>query len=914
MSRGLSRREFLRQSALAAGSTGLFGNRRGQAAGAGAHVTLVVPSDDRVAAAPQARWALEELRLALGRRGLAVTDVPFAGALPRSGQVVVVANSDGPAASAIFEAAGVRPIPEAEALALVGGERQGSPFLLASGHDARGLMYAVLELADRVEHAEDPLRALEQTGPIVERPFNPIRAIGRPFVSDVEDMPWFRDRAFWPSYFGMLARHRFNRFHLALGFGYDTLRWVTDAYLLFPYPFLVGVPGYDVRAAGLPDAERDRNLDMLRFISREAVAHGLDFQLGIWTHGYVWDESPDASFTIAGLTPAIQAAYCRDALTEVLRACPDITGVTVRTHYESGVREGNYAFWKTIFDGVPRAGRTIEIELHTKGLDRRLIDAALATGMPVRLSAKYWAEHIGLPYHQTAIRALELPRTDPGLDPFSALSFGARQHTRYGYADFLEDDRPYGMMFRVFPGTHKFLLWGDPVTAAAHARAFRFCGSQGAEWLEPLAFKGRRGSGIAGGRCAYIDADANPVPDWEKYRYTYAVWGRLLYNPDCDPEVWRRVLRARFGRRARPLESALGAATRILPLVSTAHTPSAAQDTFSPEFYANQSIVQPPAPAPYGDTPSAKVFANVSPLDPEIFSSIDEYVGSLLASDRRGKYSPIEVARWLDALADEAGAGLAGAAPPRDRGSRDELERALVDVRIQTGIGRFFAAKFRSAALYAVFEKAGSRRALGEALRMYRQARGHWAALAREASRVYRPDITFGPLPHQRGHWIDRLAAIDADIDAMDRAAASAPASPPEAAAVAAAIEEILGQPARIAPACRHVPPGAFARGAALEVSLAVQGSPMPASVTLRYRHVNQAERYRQVEMAVSSNTFRAEIPAAYTDSPYPMQYYFEGRSAGGGAWLHPGLGPDLTTVPYYVVRQAAPRAVPRRS
>ena len=32
------------------------------------------------------------------------------------------------------------------------------------------------------------------------------------------------------------------------------------------------------------------------------------------------------------------------------------------------------------------------------------MDGTLSTGMPVRLSAKYWAEHMGLPYHQTATR------------------------------------------------------------------------------------------------------------------------------------------------------------------------------------------------------------------------------------------------------------------------------------------------------------------------------------------------------------------------------------------------------------------------------------------------------------------------------------------------------------------------------
>ena len=76
----------------------------------------------------------------------------------------------------------------------------------------------------------------------------------RLFASDIEDKPWYNDREMWPRYLTMLATQRFNRFNLSLGLGYDFLRRVTDAYFLFPYPFLLSVPGYNVRAAGLPDA------------------------------------------------------------------------------------------------------------------------------------------------------------------------------------------------------------------------------------------------------------------------------------------------------------------------------------------------------------------------------------------------------------------------------------------------------------------------------------------------------------------------------------------------------------------------------------------------------------------------------------------------------------------------------------
>ena len=931
-----TRRDFLGMTALAVGAAGVPRLAR---AAAGTSVALVVAPGDALAHSAPVRWALSELQVALVKRGIEVKRVSSLADARPSNACVAACGSTSTIARAVLGRAGVAGPASPESLALVPGSNDGAPVLLASGHDARGLMYAVLELADRVTHEPEPLRALAQPGPIVETPFNAVRAIGRPFVSDVEDKPWYDDRSFWPAYFGMLARERVNRFHLLFGMGFDTLRWVKDAYLLFAYPFLVSVPGYDVKALNLPDAERDHNLEMLRYISHEAVAHGLDFQLGLWTHGHTWTDSDDTNYTISGLTPANQGAYCRDALAMVLRACPDITGVTLRTHYESGVKEGSYAFWKTIFDGVPKAGRTLEIELHAKGLDQRMIDGALATGMPVRVSPKYWAEHTGLPYHQADIRGLEKPHEEAGLDAFSALSFGSRNHTRYGYADFMREDRPYGVFFRVFPGTHKFLLWGDPLTAAAHARAFRFCGSDGAELFEPLSFKGRRGSGIAGGRCAYADASLTPARDWEKFLYTYRLWGRLLYNPDTPPGVWRRLLRTQYGEDTPVIEDALATATRILPLVTTAHLPSAAQDTYSPEFYTNQSIVDPKAASPYGDTPEPKDAGHVSPLDPALFSSLDEHVSHLLAGTNDAKFSPMDVARWLEDLSATTIArlgGPAGAAERVTRGSVD-VRRATIDIVAQAEMGRFFASKLRAGALFLVYQKVGDRNALEQAIRLYRQAREEWARMAESLRTVYVADITFGPLPHQRGHWADRVAAMDADIAAMEKlqqTSAAAAAARPEAAR--SAVERILARPRRTPIDGRHEPPATFVPGAPLEVSFEVRPASTPATVVLCYRHVNQAERYERSPMQIDNGAFRAAIPAAYTRSAYPLQYYFEvtwdaqaearalrpGAGAGPSgtdsradsrtlpaaatmtAGLFPGFNPELTNQPYYVVRR----------
>jgi hypothetical protein len=585
--------------------------------------------------------------------------------------------------------------------------------------------------------------------------------------------------------------------------------------------------------------------------------------------------------------------------------------VTIRTHGESGVPEGSYSFWATVFDGVKQSGRKVEIDLHTKGLDQKMIDGALATGMPVRLSPKYWAEHMGLPYQQTAIRELELPHERANHDTFFALSGGSRSFTRYGYADFLREDRRYKVMYRIWPGTHRFLLWGDPGSTAAHARAFVFCGTNGVELYEPLSFKGRRGSGLPGGRCAYADSSLNPHWDWQKYSYTYRVWGRLLYNPETDPAVWRRHLRKQFQTSAPAVEAALASATRIVPLVTASHLPSAANDAFNPEFYVNQSMLNP-SEHPYGDTPAPKVFGNVSPLDPQLFSRISDFAAELLKEQRTGKYSPVEVAQWLEDLAETASAQLAKAQAQTAGKPSPEFRRTVLDLKLQIGLGGFFAAKLRSGTLYAIHDQSGDRAALEESLKAYRRAREIWSGLAEEAKGVYVPDITYGPNSYQRGHWLDRLPAIDADVAEMAKRLESVQNAPQQTALVRSAIQQALGRPQRYSVACRHTPPTKFTPGEPLQLTLSIEQSTQPISARLYYRHVNQSERYESFEIQPQGREYRTAIPGNYTGPDYPLQYYFELREGSAKAWLYPGFTPDLANQPYFVVRPTPGPAAPR--
>ena len=843
-------------------------------------VSLVCDDADPLTGALPVRLAAQALEEVLTAAGKTVRHRRTVAEVP-AGEFCLVAMG-------ASMATGLVALPEApEALALLGASLSGRPAILAVGTDARGLAYALRELADRLRHGEGILK------PVVERPANPVRSVMRQFTCETYDKPWFNDRAMWPRYLSMLASQRFNRLHLAFGLGYDQLKNVADSYFLFLYPFLLAVSGYDVRATNLPDAERDANLAMLRFIGEQTVAAGLDFQLGIWMHGYQWQDSPRARNGIEGLTPQTHAAYCRDALTALLAAVPTISSVALRIHGESGVAEGSYDFWKTVFDGVARAGRRVEIDLHAKGTDAQMIANAVATGQPVNLSPKFSAEHQGLPYHQAAIRELELPvegRVGRGL---MTLSEGARVFTRYGYADLMRDDRAYTVRHRVFCGTQRLLASGSPVHAAAYGRAFGFCGSTGGDLMEPLTYRGRRGSASADRRSGYADARLESRWDWEKYADWYRCWGRALYDPQADAAVYRRG----FGpdTKSLALRDALDPASRILPLITTAHLPSAACDAYWPEIYWNQPLAAEPAPNPYGDTPSPKTFAHASPLDPQLFLSVDACAAELLGA-RSGRYSPLDVAHWLDDFATRAEQGLARAGKPA---SIDDY-RLAVDVEIQSRLGRFFAAKFRSGVLYALHARTSDRRALTEALRFYRQARAQWQAIVDRAAGVYGGDLSMTDRFSGRGTWRDRLPLIDADIAALEQALASR--SVVANSSAAAAVAEVLRGGPRRNLACTHTPPRGFRAGEA--VALAITPARKPAMAQLFYRHVDQSQRYERIEMAAQGTVFVASIPAAYTISPFPLQYYFALLETPGQASLHPGFNADLSNQPYFVLRR----------
>lgn len=768
--------------------------------------------------------------------------------------------------------------------------------------DARGYVYALTELTDRVRHAEggDPFAG---PFPLVEQPSARIRSIARLFCSEEEDKGWFHDRQGWRDYLTMLVTNRFNRFALTLGMGYNYPyhnAWIRDVYFYFPYPFLFDLDGYGITVRELPNEERAQNLETLKFIARETARRGMDFQLALWTQRYDFDDVPNANYTVDGVTAENLAPYCRDAITRLLDEVPEITGLTFRVHVEGGIAEGDYAFWQQAFAGIKAAGRPVEIDMHGKGLDDTTLDLARKTGMPLTASPKYMAEHMGLAYHQSSIRNKEYP-PEQARSEREQLSEGSRKFLRYSYGDLLKKNKDYAVLHRIWAGTQRVLLWGDPALAAGYGRLSMFAGSDGVEWCEPLSFKGRMGLGVPGQRFNYQKQSLVPKRDWEKYLYQYRVWGRGLYNPDGPRDGWMRHLRATAGDAADACEAGLAAASRVLPLVTLAHGPSASNNHYWPEIYTNLGLIDGSGRLAYGfDMEGPVRFGNAPSFDSELFATAREWVETLLTGTQEHRYTPFDVADWLINIVETCEAALAQVELCADY-LRPETQRIAIDVEICAGIARFFAERFRAAVWAELFIATNATRLIETVLDHARRAVMAWNRIADRSRDTYHNDLTYGPQSWLRGSWQARQAEMQAeihDLEALRSAGRTESlALSPEGKRAVVALKE--RRPVRQIDGV--VAPGSFIRGQPL--TLRYDG-PADAAPVLRYRVVDQSQRWQALRMESDGNSHVATIPSAYLETPYHLQF-FVSLTANGEQRLCPGLDADLSNQPYFLVRQA---------
>ena len=103
-----------------------------------------------------------------------------------------------------------------------------------------------------------------------------------------------------------------------------------------------------------------------------------------------------------------------------------------------------------------------------------------------------------------------------------------------------------------------------------------------------------------------------------------------------------------------------------------------------------------------------------------------------------------------------------------------------------------------------------------------------------------------------RGHWLDRLPAIDQDIERMEQSRRRPGAPQGDPAALKRALQAALATPVRPSVPCQHTPPAVFRPGEAVGVELGigkVEDRERPTGIRLHFRHVNQGETFQVEDM-----------------------------------------------------------------
>ena len=119
-------------------------------------IAIVLDESDALTTQPPVQWAAEQLRDALTARDLPAQIYQSLDEAPTGLECVLLAGHASPRARQILAGAKISLQDVPEALALARGKIGNRSVLLAAGSDARGLVYALLELADRVNFSADP--------------------------------------------------------------------------------------------------------------------------------------------------------------------------------------------------------------------------------------------------------------------------------------------------------------------------------------------------------------------------------------------------------------------------------------------------------------------------------------------------------------------------------------------------------------------------------------------------------------------------------------------------------------------------------------------------------------------------------------------------------------------------------------
>jgi hypothetical protein len=798
----------------------------------------------------------------------------------RGSTLISTGLAEGEGSAANLLKAGNRTVPKvAEALTVWKTSWQKKPVLVAGGFDDRGVMYALLDIAERIGWSTSKRAVLSEVKEITEQPALADREIT---IYTMNRNYWesrFYDNAYWARYLDELAKNRYNKIELV--FGYEN-----GGFLAPCYPYFFDVEGFsDVKMTALTQEQQQKNLAAMNNLIQMAHDRGIGFSVGIWQHIYRGDnhgfglpgvvdaQGKPLHSIVTGLTNDNIRPYNKAGLTKFLKLVPNLDGILFHINNESGLKQSELlAFGMDFFKTMKEVSPHLPINVHAKGLTDSLIHGAVGLGLNIRVEQKYWMEQMGLPFHPTHVnRENQFDR-------------------RHQYADMLRYPKEYGMFWKLWTGgTSRVLLWGDPGYVRRFAGTTHIYDGVGLGVNEPLATK-------MGGQ----PHDTKPFDlltpayryydyEFERYWHFLQLYGRIGYNPNTPSDVWDKQFEQRFGKKAAPfIQSALGQASWVLPRIVASCYPYINFPT-TRGWAERQRLFDLPE------------YAMAEGSDIQQFASFDEEARLLIEGGETPRMLPSLTSRWFEETSAKINQQIAEAEKASGNTRSKEFISTITDLKILSNLALYHARRIPAAVSYCLFLRTQDVVALDAAIAYERKAVDAWKQIVAAAGDVYTNDMMMGVRDRDlSGHWKDELVPMQKSLDtlASKRKNFQAKGAIKKAPLYRAATVTSYGKQFSIS----HQPIMSAPVGQPITLKVKVNAPSGLKWIRLRYRSVNQHLDYETLPMEPTSekDVFQAVVPANKINPRYDFMYFIEVMNNNGQGLIYPQLDKET---PYVMVK-----------
>jgi hypothetical protein len=676
--------------------------------------------------APQVAFAVSEIHRTVAAndrgRGAAIRDLAS-----DSSALRFVIAADASESRVLARSLGVAPLKQdtPQSYAIRRREQRGRVTIAVLGADPTGAMYGGLDLAEAIRLGGiKETRDSDHSPRIAERGFKFNIPLDRrtPTYSDSSDsaqanIPEMWSMDFWRTLFDEMARDRYN---------------VISLWNLHPFPSIVKVPEYpdialndvwgntepfDLRfnmnsnamsqpfhLGNVAVVKRMTIDDKIRFwreVMQYAKDRGVDVYWFTWNI-FVWGTEGKHNLTEDGNNPNT-IAYFRASVREAVKTYPLLAGIGITAGENMNSRQGPFDheewLWRTYGEGIRDAlkdqpGRQFRlVHRYHQTSQSRTIEAFKDYPGPFDFSFKYSVAHM---------------YSEPN-PPFIAPVLEEMPKDLRTWVEVRNDDI---YSFR----------WGDPEYARAYVKNI-----PGPERVKGF-YMGP--DGYTWGR-EFIDREPETPHQlvMQKQWYSFALWGRLSYDPDLPNALFEHMLAARFpGLPAAKLFQAIAAASKTMPQIT--------------RFFWRDLDFKwfPEANIQSGNGTgffSVADFIKGQTMPGSEILNIRQWRARLSKNIRMVGITPLQVAAELRKNSADAHRLVEELRPLASRNK--EFRLTLGDAEAMADLGDYYAEKILAAADLALFDGNRKPEHQAAAIQHLESALAHWKAYADVAASQYKP-------------------------------------------------------------------------------------------------------------------------------------------------------------------------------